>query len=76
MQGGVGLPPGREVTLSATGASMLSSVRARVVRPVLARIAPEGIQSHIGLAFTRHVSLPEPLMTPDPAVEPPRSRSR
>ncbi|MEX2663853.1 MAG: PilZ domain-containing protein [Vicinamibacterales bacterium] len=66
---GLGLPPGREVTVSATGGTTLFSVRARVVRTVIARIAPEGIRYHIGLAFLQHVSLPEPLMAPEPAEQ-------
>jgi hypothetical protein len=66
-ESGLGLPPGREVTVSVTGGTTLFSVRARVVRTVIARIAPEGIRYHIGLAFTQHVSLPEPLVAPEPA---------
>jgi hypothetical protein len=69
VESGLGLPPGREVTVTATGGTTLFSVRARVVRTVIARIAPEGIRYHIGLAFIQHVSLPEPLVASEPADE-------
>ena len=56
---GMRLPPGTEVTVVFSGSFTPSSVSGRVARTVIARMGPEGIRYHVGIAFTQNITLPE-----------------